>query len=340
MKFDTTLLATDLSEMPQLTRQAEAIGFDGIWVSETAHDAFLPLVLAAEHSQRVTLGTSIAVAFPRSPAILAYIAWDLARYSAGRFCIGLGTQVKGHNERRLGVKWEQPVAKLREVILAMRAFWDCWQNGTKLNFRGEFFKLTLMSPFFNPGPHDYPNIPIYISAINKNMLQLAGELCQGVHIHPLHTARYIEEFALPHLETGLQKSGRQRAEIELSSTAFVVPTDDAEKAKDYEFGARQQISFYASTPSYRVVMELHGWSDIAERLSHLAARGQWAEMPHLITDEMMAEFVVSGTRADLPHKLQEKYDGLLDRLSYYFPYIPGQHEAGWRATIAGFKSRG
>jgi probable F420-dependent oxidoreductase len=338
MKFDTTLLSTDLSQIPQLTREAEAIGFDGIWVSETAHDAFLPLVLAAEHSERVILGTSIAVAFPRSPAILAYMAWDLAKYSHGRTVVGLGTQVKGHNERRLGVKWEQPVAKMREVILAMRAFWDCWQNGTKLNFQGEFFKLTLMTPFFDPGPHDYPDIPIYISAINKNMLQLAGELCQGVHIHPLHTARYIEEFALPHLETGLKKSGRQRTEIELSSTAFVVPTDDAEKAKDYEFGARQQISFYASTPPYRVIMELHGWGDIADRLSQLAARGQWAEMPHLITDEMMAEFVVSGTWAELPAKIKAKYaGGLLDRVSYYFPFVPGENEAGWQATIAGFQ---
>jgi probable F420-dependent oxidoreductase len=338
MKFDTTLLSTDLSQIPQLTREAEAIGFDGIWVSETAHDGFLPLVLAAEHSQRINMGTSIAVAFPRTPTVLAHIGWDLARYSNGRFIMGLGTQVKGHNERRLGVKWEQPVAKMREVILAMRAFWDCWQNGTKLNFQGEFFKLTLMTPFFDPGPHDYPDIPIYISAINKNMLQLAGELCQGVHIHPLHTARYIEEFALPHLETGLKKSGRQRTEIELSSTAFVVPTDDAEKAKDYEFGARQQISFYASTPPYRVIMELHGWGDIADRLSQLAARGQWAEMPHLITDEMMAEFVVSGTWAELPTKIKAKYaGGLLDRVSYYFPFVPGENEAGWQATIAGFQ---
>jgi probable F420-dependent oxidoreductase len=338
MKFDTTLLVTNLSEIPQLTRQAETIGFDGIWVSETAHDAFLPLVLVAEHSQRVTLGTSIAVAFPRSPAILAYIAWDLAKYSQGRTVVGLGTQVKGHNQRRLGVKWEQPVAKLREVILAMRAFWDCWQNGTKLNFRGEFFKLTLMTPFFDPGPHDWPDIPIYIAGVNQNMLQLAGELCQGIHIHPLHTARYIKEYALPHLETGLQKSGRQRAEIELSTTAFVVPTDDVQKTKEYEAGARQQISFYASTPSYRVVMELHGWSDIAEQLSRLASQGQWAEMPHLITDEMMAEFVVSGTWAELPAKIKAKYaGGLLDRVSYYFPFVPGENEAGWQATLAGFQ---
>lgn len=338
MKFDAALLAADLTEIPQLTRQAEAIGFDGIWVSETAHDAFLPLVLAAEHSQRVTLGTGIAVAFPRSPAILAHIAWDLAKYSQGRFVVGLGTQVKAHNERRLGVKWEQPVAKLREVILAMRALWDCWQNGTKLNFRGEFFKLTLMTPFFNPGPHDYPDIPIYISAMNKNMLQLAGELCQGVHLHPLHTARYIKEFALPQLETGLQKRGRQRAEIELSSNVFVTPTDDAGQAKAYEAEARQQISFYASTPAYRVVMELHGWSDIAERLSRLAARGRWTEMPRLVTDEMLAEFVVSGTWAELPAKIKAKYaGGLLDRVSYYIPFVPGENEAGWQATLAGFQ---
>jgi len=338
MKFDAALLAADLTEIPQLTRQAEAIGFDGIWVSETAHDAFLPLVLAAEHSQRVTLGTGIAVAFPRSPAILAHIAWDLAKYSQGRFVVGLGTQVKAHNERRLGVKWEQPVAKLREVILAMRALWDCWQNGTKLNFRGEFFKLTLMTPFFNPGPHDYPDIPIYISAMNKNMLQLAGELCQGVHLHPLHTARYIKEFALPQLETGLQKRGRQRAEIELSANIFVTPTDDAGQAKAYEAEARQQISFYASTPAYRVVMELHGWSDIAERLSRLAARGRWTEMPHLVTDEMLAEFVVSGTWAELPAKIKAKYaGGLLDRVSYYIPFVPGENEAGWQATLAGFQ---
>ncbi|MFN8459346.1 MAG: TIGR03617 family F420-dependent LLM class oxidoreductase [Anaerolineae bacterium] len=338
MKFDTTLLVTDLSAISQLTRQAEAIGFDGIWVSETAHDAFLPLVLAAEHSKRVTLGTSIALAFSRSPAVLAYIAWDLAKYSQGRFVVGLGTQVKAHNERRLGVKWEQPTTKLREVILAMRAFWNCWQNGTKLNFRGEFFKLTLMTPFFDPGPHDWPDIPIYIAGVNQQMLQLAGELCQGVHIHPLHTARYIKEYALHHLETGLQKSGRQRAEIVLSTAAFVVPTDDADKAKEYEAKARQQISFYASTPSYRVVMELHGWGEVAERLSHLAARGQWSEMPHLITDEMMAEFVVSGTWAELPTKIKAKYaGGLLDRVSYYLPFVPGENEAGWQETLAGFR---
>jgi len=338
MKIDTTLLVSDLREMPVLTRAAEEMGFDGIWTADTAHDALLPLTLAAEHSEHLSLGTSIAVAFPRSPAILAYMAWDLAQFSKGRFIMGLGPQVKGHNERRLGVKWERPVAKMREVVLAMRAFWDCWQNGTRLNFRGEFYKLTLMSPFFNPGPHDYPHVPIYIAAVNKLMCQLAGELCEGVHIHPMHTKRYLEEFALPHIESGMKKTDRKRAEIELSSTVFVVPTDDAEKAKVYEQGARQQISFYASTPSYKVVMDIHGWGDTAEQLSHLAARGKWDEMPNLLTDEMMETFVVYGTWAEIPGKIKAKYaGGLLDRVSYYFPFEPDKDEAGWRATIAGFK---
>jgi probable F420-dependent oxidoreductase len=338
MKIDTALLVTNLEEMPALAEAAELLGFDGLWTPETAHDAFLPLVLAAEHTRHLSLGTSIAVAFPRSPAILAYLAWDLARFSKGRFILGLGPQVKGHNERRLGVKWERPAAKMREIILAMRAFWNCWQQGTRLNFRGEFFKLTLMSPFFDPGPHDYPHIPIYISGVNKLMCRLAGELCEGLHIHPLHTPRYIEEFALPHVLTGMQQAGRSRDEIELSSSVFVVPTDDARQALQYEAGARQQIAFYASTPAYRVVMDLHGWAEIAEQLSRLAARGKWADMPRLVTDEMMDVFVVRGSWVELPAKIKAKYaGGLLDRVSYYVPFVPGENEAGWSATIAGFK---
>jgi len=339
MKFDTTLLATDLSEIPQLTRQAEAIGFDGIWVSETAHEAFMPLALAAEHSQRLSLGTSIAVAFPRSPAMLAHIGWDLARFSKGRFIMGLGTQVKAHNERRLGVKWERPVQRLRETVLAMRAFWDCWQNGTKLNYRGEFFNFTLMTPFFNPGPHDYPNVPIHIAGVNKLMCQLGGELCEGFQVHPLHTTRYLREIVLPNIEIGLKKGGRRRSDIELSSGVFVIPTDDADRARKIEAEARQQVAFYASTPSYKTVLEVHGWGDVAHKLSRLAARGNWAELPALITDDILAEFAVRGAWAELPAKLQTKYNGLLDRLSYYFPFVPGQHDEGWRATVAGFKGR-
>jgi probable F420-dependent oxidoreductase len=249
----------------------------------------------------------------------------------------LGTQVKGHNERRFGVKWEKPVDKMREVILAVRAFWDCWQNQTRLNFQGEFFKLTLMTPFFSPAPHEYHRIPIFIAGVNRRMCQLGGELCEGFHVHPLHTARYLKEVVLPNIDQGLTITKRERQAIELSSSIFVIPTDDPKEAAKYEAEVRQQISFYASTPPYRPVFELEGWGDVADQLKTLVARGRWSDMPLLITDEMLDQFVLRGRWAELPEKVLRKYDGLLDRVSYYFPIVPGENEKGWRSTVAGFK---
>jgi probable F420-dependent oxidoreductase len=338
MKIDIGLLSHDLSEMPAIARAADELGFDGLWTFETAHEALLPLALAAEHSDRLTLGTSIAVAFARSPAILAHISWDLARFSKGRFILGLGTQVKAHNERRFGVRWEKPVQKMRETILAIKAFWDCWQNGTRLDFRGEFFKLTLMTPFFNPGPHAYPHIPIYIAGVNQRMCQLAGEICDGFHVHPLNSSRYIEEVILPNIELGLASRRKPRELFELSSALFVIPTDTLRGEKECEHEVRQEIAFYASTPAYRAVFEFHGWEDVADQLRALAARGQWNEMPALITDEMIETFATRGTWAELPAKVLQKYTGLLDRVSYYLPFSPQQETDGWRKTIAGFKS--
>jgi probable F420-dependent oxidoreductase len=337
VKLDASLLVHDLAQMPALAKFADDAGFDGLWTFETAHEPFLPLVLAAEHSRRLTLGTSVAVAFARSPAVLAYLSWDLARFSQGRFILGLGTQVKGHNERRFGVKWERPVEKIREVILAVRAFWDCWQNGARLDFRGEFFKLNLMTPFFTPEPHDFPRIPIFVAGVNRRMCQLAGELCEGFHAHPLHTARYLRERVLPNIEAGLAKAGRPRGSIEISSSIFVIPTDDPEEARRREREIREQIAFYASTPPYRPVFDLEGWGEVADELSALAARGRWAEMPSLITDEMLERFAVRGAWSDLPERVLSKYDGLLDRASYYFPIVVGAHESRWRKTVAGFK---
>ncbi|MGB7946447.1 MAG: TIGR03617 family F420-dependent LLM class oxidoreductase [Candidatus Binatia bacterium] len=337
MKFDASLLVHDLGQMPALARFADEAGFDGVWTFETAHEPFLPLVLAAEHSRRLSLGTSIAVAFARSPAILAHIGWDLARFSQGRFILGLGTQVRGHNERRFGVKWERPVDKLRDLILAVRAIWDCWQNQTRLNFQGEFFKLTLMTPFFSPAPHDYHRIPIFIAGVNRRMCQLGGELCEGFHVHPLHTARYLREVVLPNVQRGLTIAGRERGAIELSSSIFVIPIDDPKEAAAYEAEVKRQISFYASTPVYRTVFDLEGWGDVADRLKTLAARGRWDEMPGLITDEMLDRLALRGNWAELPGLGLKKYDGLLDRVSYYFPVVPGENENNWRTTVAGFK---
>jgi probable F420-dependent oxidoreductase len=338
MKIDIGLLLHDLSEMPKIARAAEEMGFDGLWTFETAHEAFLPLVLAAEHSQRLTLGTSIAVAFARSPAILAHISWDLARFSKGRFVLGLGTQVKAHNERRFGVKWEKPVQKMRETILAIKAFWECWQNGTRLDFRGEFFQLTLMTQFFNPGPHDYPRIPVYIAGVNQRMCQLAGELCEGFHVHPLNSPRYVREVILPNIRIGFDAGSRRPEGFELSSAIFVIPTDDVLRAKQRENEVRQEIAFYASTPPYRPVFDLHGWGDVADQLRALAARGKWNDMAVLISEEMLDTFATRGTWEALPAMVLQKYAGLLDRVSYYLPFSPKQDGDGWRKTIAGFRS--
>ncbi|MEJ5241230.1 MAG: TIGR03617 family F420-dependent LLM class oxidoreductase [Anaerolineales bacterium] len=331
MYFDASLPPVPLAQVPAIARAAEALGFHALWTSETQHDPFLPCTLIAEHTQRLHTGTAIAVSFARSPANLAYTAWDLAQYSNGRFILGLGTQVKAHIERRFGMEWpESPVGKLREQIQVIRAFWDTWQNGARLNFRGEYYKISLMSPFFNPGPIAHPNIPIYIAGVNTGLARLAGELCQGFHAHPFHSPRYLREVILPAIEEGLQRAGRPRSEIQVSVTAFVA-TNEQEKAF-----ARSQIAFYASTPSYHSVMALHGWQEVAERLSAHAARGEWGEMPGLISDEMLAEFCLVTSEADLPAALRERYQGLADRLALYTPFIPGEKDAFWQTLTREF----
>lgn len=337
MKIDTTLLFHTLEQMPAYAQAAEQVGFDGIWTAETKADPFLPLALAAEHSERALLGTGIAVAFPRSPATLAYIAWELQRYSNGRFVLGLGTQVKAHNVLRFGVKWEKPVKKLRETIEAIRAFFHTWQTGEPLDYSGEFFKLMLMTPFFDPGPLEVAPPPIYIAAVNEQMLRLAGSHCDGVHIHALHTVPYLEEVAFPHLAEGWQRSGRSRQDFTVNTAVFAIPTDDADYARWAEQHARQQISFYMSTPAYRVITELHGWQAEAKQLSEAARDGRWQEMPGLISDKMLEAFAVTGAWAELPGKIHDRYGDMLDRVGYYLPFEPGANDDGWRATIAGFK---
>jgi probable F420-dependent oxidoreductase len=325
MKFDAALPPVHLKDVPAIAKAAEAIGFDALWTQETQHDPFLPFPLIAEHTSRLNMGTAIAVSFARSPANLAYTSWDLAAQSQGRFMLGLGTQVKAHIERRFGQTWPESVTgKLREQIQVIRAFWDCWQNGTKLNFRGEYYKITLMSPFFNAGPIEHPDIPIYIAGVNRGLAHLAGEMCDGFHAHPFHTPRYLREVILPGIEAGAEKEGRKRQAVSVSVTAFVATTPE-----DANF-ARAQVAFYASTPSYRAVMELHGWSSIAETLSGHAAKGEWAEMPMLITDEMLNEFCLVTDEANLAAGLKSRYEGLADRLALYTPFIPGEKDEFWK----------
>jgi probable F420-dependent oxidoreductase len=329
MLLDAALPPAPLKDVPAIARAAEAIGFAAIWTTETHHDPFLPHTLIAEHTTRISSGTGIAVSFGRSPATIAYTAWDLAAQSDGRFILGLGTQVKAHIERRFGMEWPASVTgKLREQIQVIRAFWDTWQTGAPLNFRGEYYKITLMSPFFNPGPNDYPEIPIYIAGVNPGLARLAGEMCDGFHVHPFHTPQYLENVMLPAILEGANKTGRTREDISVATSIFAATNEDEREA------CRQSISFYASTPSYRPVLEHHGWLEVGEKLSALAARGQWKEMPGLITDDILAEFCTQAeTPAEMAAALRKRYSALADRLAIYIPFIPEDKDEFWRELV-------
>jgi probable F420-dependent oxidoreductase len=328
MILDATLPLVPLSAVPSIARAAEGMGFNTLWTTETMHDPFLPCPLIAEHTQKLGFGTAVAIAFARSPANLAYTAWDLAQASAGRFILGLGTQVKAHIERRFGMPWpESVIGKLREQIDAVHAFWTTWQTNQPLNFRSEHYKLSLMSPFFNPGPIKFPDIPIYIAGVNTGLARLAGEKVQGFHAHPFHTKKYLREVVLPAIDQGLQKAGRSRQEINVSTSAFVVTTPEEEAF------VRAQIAFYASTPSYRPVMKLHGWEDTASQLSTLAARGEWAEMPALINNDILREVAIIASPAGLPAALLERYTGVVDRLGLYIPFMPGERDEFWENLL-------
>jgi len=328
MLLDATLPLSQLGDVPSIAQAAEALGFDALWSTETLHDPFLPGALIAEHTQRLHFGTAVAIAFARSPATLAYTAWDLAQASGGRFILGLGTQVKAHIERRFGMPWpESVVGKLREQLAAIRAFWSAWQTGEKLNFRGEHYKLTLMTPFFNPGAIKHPQIPIYIAGVNTGLARLAGECADGFHLHPFHSLRYLDEVLTPAIADGAASAGRQRDEVKIATSVFIVTSPEEDTF------VRSQIAFYASTPSYRPVMELHGWEGVAQQLSALAARGEWAAMPGLIDEEMLQTFAVVGQPAEVPELLKQKYAGRLERLGLYMPFIPGERDEFWRTLI-------
>ena len=328
MKFDASLPPVPLKSIPDIARGAESLGFDALWTAETVHDPFLPGALIAEHSQRLHFGTGIAVAFARSPANLAYSAWDLAQASGGRFILGLGTQVKAHIERRFGMPWPASVTgKLREQIAAIRALWHTWQTGAALDFRGEYYRLSLMSPFFNPGPIEHPEIPIYIAGVNPGLARLAGETAQGLLSHPFHTPQYLSQVMLPAIQQGLERSSRPRAAFSLCVTAFTVTSPEE------DLFVRSQIAFYASTPSYKAVMAHHGWQETAEQLSALARQGRWGEMPALVSDEILAACALVCPPDELGARIKDRYAGLADRLGLYLPFVPGQRDVFWKSLV-------
>ena len=298
------------------------MGYDCLWSSETQHDPYLPLAVAATTTGRIRLGTAIAVAFPRSPMITAHMAWDLQKASGGRMILGLGSQVKGHNERRFSVKFESPGPKLREQVLALRAIWDCWQNGSRLNFKGEFYRFDLMTPMFNPGPIEHPGIPIYIAGVNEYMCRVAGEICDGLHVHPFNSRRYLRESVHPWTEEGMRKSGRKRENFTYATSTFVVVGDtDAELVASKRL-VKEQIAFYGSTRTYQPVLAAHGWQDIVPHLHRKSVEGDWKGMADLITDEMVDTYSVTGTYTTIGQKIRERYAGLIDRTALYQTHQP------------------
>jgi probable F420-dependent oxidoreductase len=319
-----------LQSAGETARAAESLGFAGLWTSETKHDAFLPLAIAANETERIELGTSVAIAFSRSPMEMAQTAWDLQDLSEGRFILGLGTQVKAHIKRRFSMPWDRPVARLREYIGALRAIWGSFQSGESLQFEGQFYRHTLMTPFFNPGPIERPDVPVYIAGVNTGLARLAGELCDGFHVHPFHSPEYVRRTVKPAIAEGAQKEGRDPGEIELATSVFVITGEESGEQREK---MRAQISFYASTPTYRTVLEAHGWEEVGERLGKLARDKRWEEMPELITDEMLRAFAVEAAPGEVGDALKERYEGLIDSVSLYMPFIPGEKDEFWRVVV-------
>lgn len=331
MKVDAHIAYATLSDVPALVREAERLGLDGLWFNETSHDPFLGAALALEHSGRLTVGTSVAVAFNRSPTVLAQQAWDLAAFSRGRFTLGLGTQVKAHIVRRFGMSWETPAPRLTDYIGAIRAVWRTWGTGAPLNYQGRFYRLNLMTPFFSPPRHDHP-IPIMTAGVNPIMCRVAGHAADGFHVHPFHTPTYLRNVVLPAIRRGQAKAGRSGVPFEIMVGAFAVSGEGPEEVARAKAEARRGIAFYASTPSYRGVLAHHGWQEIGERLSALAARGAWAEMPNLIPDEMLEAIAVIAPPEEVGIRIRERYTGLVTRVGFYEPFTPAAARR-WTALL-------
>jgi len=299
--------------------RAERDGFDGVLSVELKHDPFVSLALAARATERVRLTSSIAVAFARNPANTAMLANDLQLVSDGRFVLGLGTQVKAHIERRFSMPWSHPARRMREYIQAVRAIWASWETGERLNFRGEFYNHTLMSPMFSPGPNPHGNPPVVLAAVGELMAQTAGEVADGLLAHTFTTRRYLDEVTVPALARGRAASGRTDP-VEISLPAFVaLGTTDAELATA-QAAVKKQIAFYGSTPTYKPVLELHGWESVHEELHRASLNGEWDAMGRLITDEMLDAFAVSGSPAEVAAGLRERFGGVVSRLSFSAPY--------------------
>jgi probable F420-dependent oxidoreductase len=313
MRVETTIPLDDWRRAGPAARRAEDHGFDALFSAEIAHDPFVPLAFAALATERIRLGTGIAVAFPRSPMVVANVAWDLQAHSGGRFTLGLGTQVKGHNERRFSVAWSPPVPRLREYVQALRAIWRAWEHREPLRFEGEHYRFTLMTPEFSPEPTGLPPVPVHVAAVGPAMMRMAGRICDGVKLHGFATRRYLEEVALPQVRAGLTRAGRSREDFEISGGGFVATGADEDALRRTIEETRYRIAFYGSTRSYHGVLQLHGWDELGHKLHDMSKRGQWQQMAAEVPDEVVHTFAAVGTYRDIATAVEKRFGGLTAR---------------------------
>jgi probable F420-dependent oxidoreductase len=335
MRIDAPLLATALATVGPEVRALEALGYDGTFTFEGPHDAFFPLVLAAEHSERLALATAIAVAFPRSPMHLAHMGHDLQCASRGRFTLGLGTQVRAHIEKRYGALWSRPIARMREMVAAIRAIWRCWNEKERLDFRGEFYRHTLMTPIFMPEPSPWGPPPIMLAGVGAAMTRMVGEVADGLFVHPFNSPAFLRATTLPALAEGFTRGGRARDGFTINCQTLVVTGFSDEEMQQAEQATRLQLGFYASTPQYRCVLDAHGWGAAQDELNRLSKAGRWLEMGALIDDQMLDAFAVRCEPCELPGRLAARLGGVVDRVSLMCHANPQQkHPEAWRDVLA------
>lgn len=315
MRISNVVPAGDWRAAGEAARLAEAAGFDQVQANELRSDPFATLVPATLATGRIGLATSVAIAFPRSPMIVAGLGWELQKNSGGRFVLGLGSQVRGHNERRFSVPWSPPAPRMAEYVESLRAIWRCWATGEKLNYQGKHYTFTLMTPEFSPERNGLPMVPITIAAVGPAMLRLAGRLCDGARLHSFCTRAYIEKIVMPEIEAGLAQSGRKRSSFEISGGGFVATGPDAAAVKDAAEHIRYRVAFYGSTPAYQGVFEQHGIADLGKRLGAMAKAGEWDRMASQVPDDVLRLFAAVGPYEELPERIAERFGGLVDSVS-------------------------
>jgi probable F420-dependent oxidoreductase len=335
VKIDGSLLVDNPEEAGPAAAALESMGYDGGFTFEGRHDPFIPLVIAAQQTQRLELATAVAIAFARNPMLLANIGYDLQLLSKGRFQLGLGSQIRPHIEKRFSSTWSRPAARMREMVLAIRAIWANWQEGEALSFQGEFYTHTLMTPIFSPGPNPYGLPKVFIAGIGPKMTEVAGEVGDGFFVHPFHTPEFISELTLPALTRGLEKAGRRREDFEISCQLIVACAEDEEGLETAKNGARMQIGFYASTPAYRPVLDGLGLGKLQEELNALSKQGDWLKMAGRIDDELLEQIAVVGSPDEVADEIRKRCDGFADRVSPVAAF--GGESVDWAKIVAKLK---